>query len=153
MRIKVKGIHWTSAKLADGTKVIYHYAYKGGPRIRGEYGTADFIASYNEAIAQREPTAEGRLQSLIHGYQRSQKFLGRSQRTREDYIRQIKIIEKEFSDFPLRALTARETRGVFMPSNLPLRRLSAMELLIVENCPRSDPSPACATVFAHAGRR
>jgi len=114
MRIKVKGIHWTSAKLADGTKVIYHYAYKGGPRIRGEYGTADFIASYNEAIAQREPTAEGRLQSLIHGYQRSQKFLGRSQRTREDYIRQIKIIEKEFSDFPLRALTARETRGVFM---------------------------------------
>ena len=28
--------------------------------------------------------------------------------------RQIKIIEKEFGDFPLKALAARETRGVFM---------------------------------------
>ena len=34
MRIKVKGIHWTLAKLADGTTKIYWYAYKGGPRIR-----------------------------------------------------------------------------------------------------------------------
>ena len=59
------------------------------------------------------PTPEGRLQSLIDGYQRSQNFLGRSERTREDYIRQIRIIEKEFGDFPLRALSARETRGVF----------------------------------------
>jgi integrase len=65
-------------------------------------------------LRKRAPIAEGRLQSLIHGYQRSQKFLGRSERTREDYVRQIKIIEKEFGDFPLRALTARETRGVFM---------------------------------------
>ena len=33
---------------------------------------------------------------------------------RADYIKQIKIIETEFGDFPLKALTARETRGVFM---------------------------------------
>jgi integrase len=114
MRIKVKGIHWTLAKLADGTEKIYWYAWKGGPRIRGEYGTPEFIASYNEAIEQRVPIPEGKLQSLIQGYQKSQKFLGRRKRTREDYIRQIKIIEKEFGDFPLRALAARETRGVFM---------------------------------------
>ena len=114
MRIKVKGIHWTLAKLADGTTKIYWYAWKNGPRIHGEYGAPEFVASYNEAIAQRAPTAEGKLQSLIQGYQRSQKFLGRSERTREDYVRQIKIIEIEFGDFPLRALAARETRGVFL---------------------------------------
>ena len=113
MRIKAKGIHWTRAKLADGITKIYWYAWKGGPRVLGKYGTPEFIASYNEAIARRLPTPEGKLQFLIQGYQASQNFLQLSERTRRDYIGQIKIIEKEFGDFPLRALTARETRGIF----------------------------------------
>ena len=71
MRIELKGIHWTLATLADGSKKIYWYAWKGGPRIRGEYGTPEFIASYNEAVAQRAPTPEGKLQSLIEAYQAS----------------------------------------------------------------------------------
>jgi integrase len=33
--------------------------------------------------------------------------------TRADYIKQIEIIEKKFSDFPLAALSDRRTRGVF----------------------------------------
>ena len=113
MRIPVKGIHWTLAKLADGTQKIYWYAWKNGPRLHGEYGSPEFIASYNAAVAQRIPTPEGRLQSLIDGYQKSQKFLALRERTRDDYIHQIGIIEKEFGDFPLKALTARETRGEF----------------------------------------
>jgi integrase len=63
---------------------------------------------------QRVPTAEGRLQSLLDAYQQSQKFLGRRERTRADYVKQIMIIEQAFGDFPLKALAARETRGVFM---------------------------------------
>ena len=114
MRIELKGIHWTLAKLTDGSTKIYWYAWKNGPRIHGEYGTPEFVASYNAAIAQRAPTPAGRLQSLIDGYQKSQNFLGRRERTRADYVRQIGIIEKEFGDFPLKALTARETRGEFL---------------------------------------
>jgi integrase len=114
MRIPVKGIHWTLAKLADGTTKTYWYAWKNGPRLHGEYGSPEFIANYNAAIAQRVPVPEGRLQSLIDGYQKSQKFLSRSARTRDDYIKQIAIIEKEFGDFPLKALAARETRGEFL---------------------------------------
>src|SRR5262249_26054085 len=38
----------------------------------------------------------------------------RAERTRADYIKQIKIIEKEFGDFPLSGLTDRRTRGLFM---------------------------------------
>jgi hypothetical protein len=75
MRIKAKGIHWTRAKLADGITKIYWYAWKGGPRILGKYGTPEFIASYNEAIARRLLTPEGKLQFLIQGYQASQNFL------------------------------------------------------------------------------
>ena len=113
-RIKLKGIHWTLAKLTDGPTKIYWYAWKNGPRIHGEHGTPEFVASYNAAIAQRAPTPEGKLQSLLDGYQKSQNFLGRRERTRADYVRQIGIIEKEFGDFPLKALTARETRGEFL---------------------------------------
>ena len=114
MHIPVKGIHWTLAKLADGTQKIYWYAWKNGPRLHGEYGSPEFIASYNAAVAQRTPAPEGRLQSLIDGYQKSQKFLALRERTRSDYLKQITIIETAFGDFPLKALAAREARGEFM---------------------------------------
>ena len=57
MQIELKKLHWTLAKLADGTVKTYWYAYRNGPRLRGEYGTADFIASYNEAVASKVPNA------------------------------------------------------------------------------------------------
>jgi integrase len=113
MRIELKGIHHTRAKLADGTVKTYWYAWKNGPSLSGEPGSPEFVASYNAAIAHRAPTPEGKLQSLLDGYQGSQKFLGRRKRTKRDYAGLIKIIENEFGDFPLRALAARETRGLF----------------------------------------
>jgi integrase len=114
MRVNLKGINWALAKLADGTTRKYWYAWRGGPRLRGEPGTPDFIASYNEAVAQRMPSPQGRLQALLDGYQASGEFRGLRDRTRVDYVRQIEIIELEFGDFPIKALAARETRGVFM---------------------------------------
>jgi hypothetical protein len=53
MRVNAKGLHWTVATLADGTKRTYWYAWRGGPRLIGEYGSPEFIASYNAAIATR----------------------------------------------------------------------------------------------------
>jgi integrase len=114
MRIRLKGLHWTTAKLADGSTRTYFYAWKNGPRLRGEPGTPEFNHSYNEAIAKRVQAPEGTLQSLLDAYQQSQKFLALRERTRADYIIQIKTIEREFADFPLKALSARETRGVFL---------------------------------------
>jgi hypothetical protein len=114
MRVDLKGIHTTHATLADGTKKIYRYAWRGGPKLRGEPGSQDFIASYNEAVAPRTPTPQGRLQSLTDGYQQSGEFRTLRERTRLDYIKQIKLIEQEFGDFPLKALEARHARGEFM---------------------------------------
>jgi integrase len=114
MRIRLKGLYWTRAKLADGSTQTYFYAWKGGPRLHGEPGTPEFHHSYNEAIAKREPPPEGTLQVILDAYQQSQKFLSLRERTRADYIIQIKTIERDFGDFPLKALSARETRGVFL---------------------------------------
>jgi hypothetical protein len=40
-------------RLADGTRRTYWYAWKGGPPLRGEPGSPEFIASYNAAVAAK----------------------------------------------------------------------------------------------------
>jgi integrase len=114
MRINAKGINWSVVTLADGSTKKYWYAWRGGPRLRGQPGSPEFIASYNEAVATKVATPEGRLLSLTQGYQKSQDFLGLRDRTRADYIRQIEKIEQKFGDCPLKALANPRTRGVFM---------------------------------------
>jgi integrase len=116
MRVRLKGIHPATVKLADGTRKTYWYAWKGkgAPRLRGEPGSPEFIASYNEAVATKIAAPEGRLLRLLQEYQRSQNFLGLRDRTRDDYIDQIKKIEVEFSDMPIKALADRRARGVFL---------------------------------------
>jgi len=74
MRVNLKGLHWTLAKLADGSAKTYWYAWRGGPRLQDDPGTAEFVASYNAAVATKVTAPEGRLPSLLQGYQKSQKF-------------------------------------------------------------------------------
>ena len=69
MRINAKGLHWTPVTLADGTKKIYWYAWRGGPRLSGEYGSPEFIASFNAAVATKVVVPEGRLLSLMQAFQ------------------------------------------------------------------------------------
>jgi integrase len=114
MRVRLRGINWRRKRLADGSVKTYYWAWKGGPPLRGEPGSPEFIASYNEAVARKVMPPTGVILSLLLGYQASEEFLGLSARSRADYARQIKIIEKEFADFPLSALTDRRTRGIFM---------------------------------------
>jgi integrase len=114
MRVDLKGLHWTLAKLADGSTKIYWYAWRGGPRIEGEPGTPEFVANYNAAVASKVTAPEGRLLSLLQGYQQSQQFLGLRDRTRADYVTQIVKIEQKFGDCPLKALADPRTRGVFL---------------------------------------
>jgi integrase len=114
MRVRLKGINSRRKVLADGSVKTYYWAWKGGPALHGEPGTPEFIASYNEAVARKITPPTGVLLGLLQGYQASDSFRSRQPRTRDDYIRQIKIIESEFADFPLSALSDRRTRGIFM---------------------------------------
>jgi integrase len=68
MRIDLKGIHAAHVKLADGSVKIYYYAWRGGPRLRSEPGTPDFIASFNEAVEKRDPEPNGTLQYLDYAW-------------------------------------------------------------------------------------
>ena len=82
--------------------------------MRGEPGTPEFMASYNEACDRKSAQPRGTLLSLLLQYQDSDDFRRLSPSTRRSYVPSIIRIEKNFGDFPLLALTDRRTRGVFM---------------------------------------
>jgi len=68
MRVRLKGLNSITKRLADGTQRTYCYAWKGGPPLRGEPGTPEFVASYNEAVARKVVPQRGTLLSVLQGY-------------------------------------------------------------------------------------
>src|SRR6202162_6048321 len=105
MRIRLKGINSVRKKLADGTWRTYWDAWKGGPLLREERGTQEFMNSYNEAAAKKVTPPTGVLLALLFRFQESADFqFGIKPRTQRDYIKQIKSIERAFGDFPIKAL-------------------------------------------------
>jgi integrase len=111
VRLNLKGINSAKVKLADGSTVTYWYAWRSGPRLVGEPGSAEFLESYTAAHASRREPDRASLHGVIVGYRASQDFLGLQPRTRSDYLKQIRKIETEFGNLPLAALEdARVTR-------------------------------------------
>lgn len=124
MRVRLKGLNVVRKRLADGSRVTYYYAWKGGPRIDGEPGTPEFIASFNAAAATKVTPPQGVLLSIMQGFQASADWSELAERTRKDYVKIIKAIEKKFGDFPLSGLSDRRTRGIFMEWRDDLARAS-----------------------------
>jgi hypothetical protein len=125
MRIRLKGINWKRKRLADGSVKTYYWAWKGGPPLRGEPGTPEFVASYNAAVAQKVAPPTGILLALLFRFQESAEFqFTISPRTRRDYIKQIKRIERAFGDFPIRAMADPRARDIFLKWRDELARTS-----------------------------
>ena len=55
----VKGMHRVVSKGGE-----YWYAWRGGPRVLGDYGTADFWASYDAAVRERHIPEPGKFRAL-----------------------------------------------------------------------------------------
>src|SRR5262249_10240390 len=88
-------------------------------------GSPEFLASYNEAVAQKIAPPSGVLLALLFRFQESVEFqFGISPRTRRDYIKQIKRIERTFGDFPIKALGDPRSRSVFLTGRDELARTS-----------------------------
>jgi hypothetical protein len=115
MRIRLKGLNSITKRLADGTCRTYWYAWKGGPPLSGTPGTPEFIGSYNAAVAEKVAPPTGVLLALLFRFQGSAEFqFGISPRTRRDYIKQIKRIERAFGDFPIKALDDPRAVDIFL---------------------------------------
>jgi hypothetical protein len=73
MKVRLKNINSVAKVLADGTKVTYYYAWKGGPRLKGEPGTAEFVESY-QAAAKQDIARPKNLAALVDRYTSSKEF-------------------------------------------------------------------------------
>lgn len=113
MQMRVKGIHTTKAKLADGTTRVYYYAWKGGPRINAEAGTPDFWAAYNKIVADRQHHAIGSLGDIIDDYLASGLFKKTSASHQRALRSYLELIRKAFGTMPLTVIEDRRVRGDF----------------------------------------
>jgi integrase len=111
--MRLKGINQISKRLADGSRVTYYYAWKGGPRLQGEPGSPEFIASYNAALGSRKTVNTATLHKLIAEFKGSAEFATLGEKTKKDYARYIGLIEDEFGSMPIEALADPEVRGEF----------------------------------------
>jgi integrase len=116
------GLHRTVKRLADGSRKLYFYAWKNGPRLPDDFGSPEFAAAFRDAIASKAPRSSSAvLQTLFDAYQKShgrggsgRGFLDLAERTRRDYAQIIAGLEREFGDFPLVALADPGARAVFL---------------------------------------
>jgi integrase len=64
---------------------VYYYAWRGGPRLRGEPGSAAFIASYNEAIESLRLPEPGKFRALVTLYKGSTDYTKLADKTKENW--------------------------------------------------------------------
>jgi integrase len=80
VKVDLKGIAKTTAKART-----YYYAWRGGPRLRGEPGSPEFFRSYHEAIEDRRTPDNGRFRSLVTLYKASEHYKGLADSTRKNW--------------------------------------------------------------------
>lgn len=96
-------LHWTSARLADGSKKFYYYAWKGGPRIKAEYGTQEFARDYSLAHNQLAFAPTGKLiEKGVREYLSSPEYVSLSPETKKRYRPVLDDIRTEFGELPCR---------------------------------------------------
>lgn len=114
MRVNLKGVHTVRKRLAGGQVGTYRYAWRGGPRLLAEPGSPAFIREFEEAHRQRRVPRGNTFGTLVAEYRASSAFMTLRDRTRKDYARYLKMVETDFGDLPIAALSDQRMRGDFM---------------------------------------
>jgi integrase len=105
--VTLKGINRVRTKLASGKVVVYWYAWKGGPRLPGRPGDPEFIAAFNEAIAQLRTPSKDTLASLVARYKASPEFVRLTDSTKAEWSRWLDRISADTTDRDIGGLTFR----------------------------------------------
>lgn len=113
MRVVLKGIHKVKMRLASGGEKVYFYAWRGGPKIDAKPGSPDFVLQFNEAHKQLRQPRAGTLMTVIAQFKAAPEFTQLAVSSQRAYRAYIKLIENEFGDLPLVALSDKRVRGEF----------------------------------------
>jgi integrase len=76
----------------------YYYAWRLGPRLRGEPGSQEFIASYNEAIEQRRTPDKSRFRFVVADYKASADYKKLAVSTRTQWGKWLDRIGDHFGE-------------------------------------------------------
>src|SRR5262245_1754797 len=93
MKVELRGVAKVTAKGRT-----YYYAWRGGPRLRGEPGSPEFHASYNEAVESRRTPEPGRFKSLIVLYKGSGEYKKLADTTRKNWAPWLDRIADYFGE-------------------------------------------------------
>jgi integrase len=113
--VRLKGLNRVRVKRADGQHVVYWYAWKGGPRLDGEPGTPEFIASYNAAVADRKAPRNDNLAGLVTLYKSKPEYLNLAESTRREWARWLdRLTDHDIGTLNLRMLEDARVRADLM---------------------------------------
>jgi integrase len=93
VRVDLKGLAKVTAKGRT-----YWYAWRGGPRLRGEPGSPEFMASYNEAIESHRTPDTGRFKFLVVAYKASADYAELADSTRKNWSPWLDRIAEHFGE-------------------------------------------------------
>lgn len=94
--VELKGLHTVTAK-----GKTYHYAWRGGPAVKGELGTPAFVASYNEAIASRIAPDGKRFRSAVVLYKASEAYQALAASTQRNWAPWLDRISDHFGELSI----------------------------------------------------
>lgn len=115
MKIRGMGVHIVRARLADGSTAEYHYAWRGGPRIKAKPGTAAYRHELVRVMKGKPSTIKQQtLGWLLDAYLKSDDHRALATSTRRDYERIIGAIRLRYDDLDLGALSEVGMRTEFL---------------------------------------
>jgi integrase len=93
VRVDLKGIAKVTAKGRT-----YWYAWRGGPRLRGEPGSPEFVACYNRAVEDHRAPDASRFCSLVTLYKASGDYKKLADSTKRNWATWLDRIGEHFGD-------------------------------------------------------
>nr|WP_156315402.1 tyrosine-type recombinase/integrase [Mesorhizobium japonicum] len=105
--VALKGIHKVKRKLADGSTRVYHYAWRGGPKIEAKPHTEAFALEYAKLKALATPKIVETLETLIDRFtgpeeKRNPDFLALADTTQTDHLYAFRLIKEKWPKLPVR---------------------------------------------------
>lgn len=115
MEIKMVGIHTVKKRLADGSIKTHYYAWRGGPAMKEDPGSEQFMAEFLRLKKTKEKLAPvGNMVSLIKAYKKSVHFTKLKHSTKQGYEFALKAIEGEFGHMTYAQMDAKGARRLFV---------------------------------------
>lgn len=96
--VDIKGIH-----VVRSNGRTYVYAWRGGPRVKAEPGTPEFVRELAELTAGRFTPDRTKLHSLIIDYEASSAWTGLSPKTKENWRPWLRRIQDAFGTVSIAA--------------------------------------------------